>query len=101
MNQSYSMIETPILPEIKEDSICVAPIQGNWYRVQIVSHDPQMQTCVVKYLDFGGYISVSTTDLRQIRTDLMAVPFQANECFLSNIKPIGEFSFKNPLYCIS
>jgi A-kinase anchor protein 1 len=92
MNQTYSMTEAPLLPlsNVIEDAICVVSVQNNWYRVQIVSHNPQTQTCLVKYLDFGGYISVLASELRQIRTDFMTVPFQAMECLLSNIRPKGD-----------
>uniref|UniRef100_A0A336KDN8 CSON006628 protein n=1 Tax=Culicoides sonorensis TaxID=179676 RepID=A0A336KDN8_CULSO len=94
MNQSYSVIETPNLQKIVEDAVCAAPILGpdgttNWYRVQIISHNPETDTCLVKYLDYGGYVSVYAKDLRQIRTDFMTVPFQATECLLSNIQPKG------------
>lgn len=95
MNQSYSVIETPNLQKIVEDAVCAAPILGpdgttNWYRVQIISHNPETDTCLVKYLDYGGYVSVYAKALRQIRTDFMTVPFQATECLLSNIKPTGK-----------
>jgi hypothetical protein len=96
------MTEAPLLPlsNVHEDAICVVSVQNNWYRVQIVSHNPQTQTCLVKYLDFGGYISVLASDLRQIRTDFMTVPFQAMECLLSNIRPIGRLPIKNFIICI-
>lgn len=90
MNQSYNMIEAPQLPEITENAICVAVVQDSWYRVQIVSHNAEDQTCLVKYLDYGGYANVPVTNLRQIRTDFMGVPFQSIECVLSNVKPNGE-----------
>lgn len=91
MNQSYNMVETPQLPEITENAICVAAVRDNWYRVQVVSHNAENKSCLVKYLDYGGYASVSIINLRQIRTDFMGVPFQSIECVLSNVKPIGKF----------
>lgn len=90
MNQSYNTIDTPQLPEITENAICVALVQENWYRVQVVSHNAESNSCLVKYLDYGGYASVSVINLRQIRTDFMGVPFQSIECVLSNVKPIDE-----------
>lgn len=90
MNQSYNMVETPQLPEITENAICVAVVQESWFRVQIVSHNAENQYCLVKYLDYGGYANVPVTNLRQIRTDFMVVPFQSIECVLSNVKPTGD-----------
>lgn len=81
--------------EAIDSAICAAPICGNWYRVQIISHNPQTDSALVKYVDYGGYVSVSAKELRQIRTDFMTVPFQATEVLLSNIKPVGKYSFES------
>lgn len=89
MNQSYGLCESPMLPEITNDAVCVGCVEGNWYRVQIIQQHPDTDTCTVKYLDYGSYTSISTSDLRQIRADFMTVPFQSIECYLSNVKPIG------------
>ncbi|BFG02532.1 A-kinase anchor protein 1 mitochondrial [Drosophila madeirensis] len=87
---SYSEIEAPLLPGIEISAVCVLPVNGIWYRVQIVDLDDEdEERCVVKFLDFGGYMNVNLCVLRQIRTDFMVVPFQATECILSNIEPIG------------
>lgn len=99
MNQSYTYIEAPQLTEFPETAICAAPIVNatngiiNWYRVQIISHNPHTDSVLVKYLDYGGYGSVHAKDLRQIRHDFMTVPFQAVEVLLANIKPSGKFQF--------
>ncbi|XP_068154867.1 A-kinase anchor protein 1, mitochondrial [Drosophila tropicalis] len=88
---SYSSMDAPLLPSIEISAVCVMPINEVWYRVQIVDTDPEdSERCLVKFLDFGGYMNVSFGLLRQIRTDFMAVPFQATECILSNIEPIDK-----------
>ncbi|XP_016993344.2 A-kinase anchor protein 1, mitochondrial [Drosophila takahashii] len=88
---SYSNMESPQLPSLEISAVCVIPINGVWYRVQIVDTDAEdEERCLVKFLDFGGYMNVGFSTLRQIRTDFMSVPFQATECILSNIEPIGE-----------
>ncbi|KAL5275882.1 AKAP1 family protein [Megaselia abdita] len=88
---NYNSIDTPMLPEIADDGICVCNVNSNWYRVQIVQKDPQdTDRCLVKFLDYGGYMNVGLNDLRQIRSDYMAMPFQATECILSNIVPNEE-----------
>lgn len=88
-----------MLPEIAEDGICVCNVNSNWYRVQIVQKDPQdIERCLVKFLDYGGYMNVGLKDLRQIRSDYMAMPFQATECILSNVAPSGEFVFVLKLF---
>ncbi|KAM7347224.1 A-kinase anchor protein spoonbill [Cochliomyia hominivorax] len=86
---SYTTTEAPLLPGIELSAVCVMPVNGVWYRVQIVDQDPEeTDRCIVKFLDFGGYMNVHFNELRQIRSDFMSVPFQATECILSNIEPI-------------
>ncbi|KAH8339692.1 hypothetical protein KR074_009025, partial [Drosophila pseudoananassae] len=88
---SYSTMEAPPLPSLEISAVCVIPINGVWYRVQIVDVDPEdEERCVVRFLDFGGYMNVGFSLLRQIRADFMSVPFQATECILSNVEPIGD-----------
>ncbi|XP_034490564.1 A-kinase anchor protein 1, mitochondrial [Drosophila innubila] len=89
MFDSYTNMEAPQLPGIEISAVCVMPINGIWYRVQIVDIDSEdEERCLVNFLDFGGYMNVSFNLLRQIRTDFMALPFQSTECILSNIEPI-------------
>ncbi|XP_054728713.1 A-kinase anchor protein 1, mitochondrial [Anastrepha obliqua] len=88
---SYTGSEAPLLPGIEINAVCVLPVNGIWYRVQIVEQDCEdEQRCVVKFLDFGGYMNVHFNELRQIRSDFMTVPFQATECILSNVEPIDS-----------
>jgi A-kinase anchor protein 1, mitochondrial len=87
MNEWYTLTNAPELPHVIDNAVCAYCIQNNWYRVQIVSPKPGSQTCLVKYLDFGGYSSVNSSELRQIHADFMALPFQAIECVLSNVRP--------------
>lgn len=89
MNQSYSSFESPLLPNYSIGTVCVGQIDGHWYRFQIIDYQQDATTCIAKYLDFGGYCEIQTTELRQIRTDFMTVPFQAIECILADIKPKG------------
>ena len=88
------------------NSVCAAPCEGGWYRCQIVSYDEENNSCDVKYLDYGGYASLSVDSLKQIRTDFLSLPFQAIEviihylslhlqhlplqCYLANIQPEDE-----------
>lgn len=90
MDQSYTLCESPFLNEITDGIVCAGHVQQSWVRIEVISHDSETQTCGGKYLDYGGYCSLSFTDLRQIRTDFMTIPFQAIECVLANILPSGK-----------
>lgn len=94
MKNWYTKTTAPELPEIIDGAVCAVCVQNHWYRVQIVSHNSQAKTCVVKYMDFGGFATVTPSELRQIHADFMTVPFQAIECVMSNIRPPnnGEWS---------
>jgi len=91
MTNTYNQFNCPPVPQpVVLNSVCAAPCEGGWYRCQIVSYDEENNSCDVKYLDYGGYASLSVDSLKQIRTDFLSLPFQAIECYLANIQPEDE-----------
>ena len=51
---------------------CVAPLVtagvfNGWYRAVVSAYDAATDECIVKLLDYGGYITVPVSQLRQIR----------------------------------
>ena len=74
VNSLYSQVPLPV--EI--NSVCVAPCEGGWYRCQVVAYDEETGACDIKYLDYGGYHSIAATELKQIRTDFLSLPFQVH-----------------------
>jgi len=91
MSKTYSQVNCPHIPEpVVLNSVCAAPCDEGWYRCQIVSYDKDTEMCDIKYLDYGGYHSISVHSLRQIRTDFLSLPFQAIECYLANINPTDD-----------
>lgn len=100
MQNSYNAMETPLLPDVELHTICVMLLNGEWFRVQIVQYDVQYDDmhCLVKLLDYGGYVVAHRNDLRQIRSDYLWLPFQATECVLSNIEPIGNLNSLSHTY---
>lgn len=90
MNICYSEPMAPPLPTpIQVGSICVAPAMGGWYRAQVVAVGEETEACEMKFVDYGGYSTVNSSVLRQIRGDFMTLPFQAVECYLANVMPFG------------
>lgn len=67
--------------------LCVALVNGLWYRAHIMAFSPDRSQCEIKLVDVGGYTTVDTAMLRQIRQDFLTLPFQAVECYLANIEP--------------
>lgn len=41
----------------------------------------------VRFVDYGGYFIFAPSDLKQIRSDFLALPFQALEVYLGNVIP--------------
>ncbi|CAJ0941533.1 unnamed protein product, partial [Mesorhabditis belari] len=72
--------------------LCAAPILGAWFRAVTVLHYPEQDEVLVRFVDYGGYRRVSRMDLRQIRTDLMTLPFQSIECYLAHVQPVDGTS---------
>ena len=72
-------------------------MQG-WYRAQVVDIYPDTEEVDLKFLDYGGYARTDSCVLKQIRTDFMSLPFQATECYLSNIAPLAGKWDKNIIF---
>uniref|UniRef100_A0A8D8UUK9 KH domain-containing protein akap-1 n=1 Tax=Cacopsylla melanoneura TaxID=428564 RepID=A0A8D8UUK9_9HEMI len=92
MNTTYSSSQAPLLPAPVENALVAAPAMGGWFRAQILAVDPVTASCTVKFVDYGGYLSLETAALRQIRADFLSLPFQAIECGLANIVPNNNTS---------
>ena len=55
---------------------CIAKLEDKYYRLQIVSYDITEDCCEVKFLDYGGFGTFQVSDLLQIRSDFLTLPFQ-------------------------
>ena len=47
--------------------ICAAPQQGVWYRAQVVQCYEDSDEILIKFMDYGGYATVSDKSIKQIR----------------------------------
>ena len=50
------------------------------FTFQVVSYNESTDECDIKFIDYGGYLTVPAADLRQIRTDFLSLPFQVRAC---------------------
>jgi A-kinase anchor protein 1 len=81
--------------------VCVTKQNDKYYRIQIVSYDISTDCCEVKFLDYGGTEKIDTSEMLQIRQDFLNLPFQAVECYLSNVIPPPsetEWPFESIVY---
>jgi len=93
MSYIYEKMQDRV-PKVPRESIdvgvvCVTKQNDKYYRIQVVSFDDisENDCCEVKYLDYGGTDNIDVSKLWQIRQDFLNLPFQAVECYLSNVIP--------------
>ncbi|XP_069034873.1 RING finger protein 17 isoform X3 [Lepisosteus oculatus] len=69
---------------------CVALFKDNaWYRAEIVGL-PGNRTVEVKFVDFGNYMKLPLSSVRQIKDEFVTFPAMAIQCSLGNVKPINS-----------
>ena len=61
---------------IEPGLICVAKVDDRYYRLQVTAFEASEDSCEVKFLDYGGYGTFYVSDLKQIRSDFLTLPFQ-------------------------
>ncbi|TSM28214.1 A-kinase anchor protein 1, mitochondrial [Bagarius yarrelli] len=93
----YSHLGCPNLPTpVKAGVLCAAPSpDGAWWRAQVIQHYKDSDVVQIRYVDYGGYVTVNLSSLKQIRADFVTLPFQASEVMLENLAPLpgdGKFS---------
>ncbi|XP_058268386.1 A-kinase anchor protein 1, mitochondrial [Hemibagrus wyckioides] len=89
----------PSLPTpVEAGVLCAAPSpDGAWWRAQVIQHYKDSNLVQIRYVDYGGYVTVNLFSLKQIRSDFVTLPFQASEVMLENIAPLPgkeTFSFE-------
>ena len=55
---------------------CLVMLIFHTVMLQVVNYDPSSDNCNVRFLDYGGYYTFTSSDLKQIRSDFLALPFQ-------------------------
>nr|CAB3220773.1 KH domain-containing protein C56G2.1 [Phallusia mammillata] len=94
MSMCYSEPSTPDVPHpVQVGLICAVQQQGVWYRAQIVQFFEETEEVTIRFMDYGGYATVTVKALKQIRADFVTLPFQATECYMDNISPPKDNKF--------
>jgi len=79
--------------------ICAAPMMNDWCRAQVVESYPDTDEYDVKLVDYGGYLHLPGTSLRQIRYVQF---FPVSVCFKDSVvclKWISTFLTSVRNYC--
>uniref|UniRef100_A0A8C3KZW4 Tudor and KH domain containing n=1 Tax=Chrysolophus pictus TaxID=9089 RepID=A0A8C3KZW4_CHRPC len=79
------------LAAVQAGDIVAAPYadSSNWYRAQVLG-TLENGNLDLYYVDFGDNGEVPLEALRVLRSDFLSLPFQAIECSLAGIVPVGE-----------
>lgn len=96
MRLCYAHPGCPSLPApVEVGVICAAQMpEGAWWRAQVMRFNEENRELEIRYVDYGGYHTVSIDNLRQIRSDFVSLPFQGSEVILENLAPLsGEEDF--------
>ncbi|XP_065661782.1 ATP-dependent RNA helicase TDRD9 isoform X2 [Hydra vulgaris] len=77
----------PMEPEnIQVGAYCLAPYEDEFFRAEIIAYSPNL--IKVFFLDYGNSTQlVEKSYIRKCPDSLLEIPFQAFECFLSEVKP--------------
>uniref|UniRef100_A0A8C5QV40 Tudor and KH domain containing n=1 Tax=Leptobrachium leishanense TaxID=445787 RepID=A0A8C5QV40_9ANUR len=78
------------LPEISVGDIVAAPFPNNstWYRAEVLKFLDNGNVDLY-YVDYGDNWATTTDNLFPLRSDFLSLPFQAIECSLAGISPVG------------
>ncbi|NXF93918.1 TDRKH protein, partial [Eubucco bourcierii] len=93
MRQHYqgSAGHTAELLDVQVGDIVAAPYQDScsWYRARVLG-TLDNGNLDLYYVDFGDNGEAPREALRALRSDFLSLPFQAIECSLAGVAPIGE-----------
>ena len=79
----------PLLPS--QACVTVFSNDGYWYRAEVTDL-PAHDIAIVKYVDYGNSGQVACGALRRAKPNYLALPAQAIQCRLANLKPAGSVS---------
>jgi len=88
-NDMYDFYSQDTMPQIfrpiAEGSLVSTPSDDGWFRGQVAGYSEVDDLTYIKFVDYGGYAWVPASQLRQLRSDFMSLPFQAVECYIANV----------------
>lgn len=73
--------------------IVVAPWYDKWVRAFVEEPDAEGLQHLVRLVDHGGFWTFGSSEMRQIRSEFLTLPFQTLEVNLANVKPIAGKSY--------
>ena len=89
-NNSGEAAIVPLLRPIAIGSLLAVFSDEKWYRCQVVAYHAVADTCDIKFVDHGGYTTVSVAELRPLRSDFIRLPFQAIEVYVAAIRAADD-----------
>ncbi|XP_063915993.1 tudor and KH domain-containing protein homolog isoform X1 [Zophobas morio] len=85
--------DSHVVEKVNKGDLVAAIFQydGKWYRAEVLSiTDENPPQAELYYVDYGDTDLVPVEEFYELRTDFLRLHFQAIECFLARIDPVGE-----------
>jgi len=85
-------VQAPLVDRyaVNNGSFCVVKHNDLWCRAIVRNYITESNELDVMLVDEGGYYRVAFSSARQIRQDMINIPFHAQECMLQNVGHIDE-----------
>ncbi|XP_076271261.1 tudor and KH domain-containing protein homolog [Rhynchophorus ferrugineus] len=97
MTEYYNKLDNRsqhLLENLNKGDLVAAIFQydNKWYRAEVLETFYKSNEKVAKlyYVDYGDTDELPCKDLYELRTDFLRLHFQAIECFLAKIDPVGD-----------
>ncbi|KAJ8942111.1 hypothetical protein NQ318_000706, partial [Aromia moschata] len=84
-----------LLDHVNKGDLVAAIFQydNKWYRAEVLNindTDSSDKKVELYYVDYGDTDILPCSELYELRTDFLRLHFQAIECFLARVEPVGE-----------
>ncbi|CAG9812570.1 unnamed protein product [Phaedon cochleariae] len=82
------------LEDVRKGDLVAATFRfdSKWYRAEVLNiiEEDSVKQAELYYVDYGDTDKMPLSDLYELRTDFLRLHFQAIECFLARVDPVGD-----------
>ncbi|KAM0736231.1 Protein vreteno [Formica fusca] len=81
----------------RENELCLALYQNEWYRAECLNPKKSYTTAVVFYIDYGNIETVEHKNIRLMPKDFITPAVMANVCTVVNLAPVDNAGNYSPI----
>ncbi|KAJ8972424.1 hypothetical protein NQ317_012442 [Molorchus minor] len=79
-----------VLENVNKGDLVAAVFQYRAEVLNVIDTDSTDRKAELYYVDYGDTDTLSCKDIYELRTDFLRLHFQAIECFLARVQPVGD-----------